>query len=176
MELNLVLSSVSATSFCGKPQNYAKINGIVSRSAQPTADDFIWLRKQGVTDIVNFRIEKATDITFDEKKLVESLGMRYHFIPSVTYNPNSEKIKKFLKLTDGVAKKGGKVHIHCKAGSDRTGMYAFLYKMYKRIGTQEENVAEWLKMGHNNRLFPDLIGWAKKFAARRHWSVRQVLA
>ena len=41
--------------FKGMPNNYSQIDKTVSRSAQPMAEDFVWLKEQGVTDIVNFR-------------------------------------------------------------------------------------------------------------------------
>ena len=41
--------------FKGKPNNYLKIDNTLSRSAQPMAEDFAWLKEQGVTDILNFR-------------------------------------------------------------------------------------------------------------------------
>ena len=158
--------SFSTISFCAQPANYAKINDKVSRSAQPLAEDFAWLKEQGVTDVINFRTMYAPAIDFDEKTVVENLGMKYHNIPSVTAKPNENKVKWFLKLTDKISKKGGKVHIHCKAGADRTGMYSFLYKMHKNIGSQEENIAEWIKMGHNTTKYPNLISWAKKFVKK----------
>ena len=40
-----------------KPNNYKRIDELVSRSAMPnTEKNMKWLKKQGVTDIVNFRI------------------------------------------------------------------------------------------------------------------------
>jgi hypothetical protein len=49
------------------------------------------------------------------------------------------------------------------AGADRTGMYAFIYKVLNGIGTLAENDKEWLERGHNVKLFPDLRGWTKDF-------------
>ncbi len=50
-------------SFRGQPNNFHIIDRNVLRSAQPAAEDFAWLKEQGVTDIINFRtfinIEKS---------------------------------------------------------------------------------------------------------------------
>ena len=46
---------VKNISFKGMPKNYAKIDSYLSRSAQPMAEDFVWLKQQGVTDVLNFR-------------------------------------------------------------------------------------------------------------------------
>lgn len=149
--------------FKGKPNNYAKIDNVISRSAQPQKDDFLWLKNEGVTDIINFRTMVEPAQNFDEKTVVEGLGMKYHNIPSITSKPNEEKVGQFLNLVENIKSNGGKAHIHCKAGADRTGMYAFIYKNIKGIGTICENEKEWLNFGHNTKKFPDLISWAKKF-------------
>ena len=147
--------------FKGKPDNYIKIDNVVSRSAQPREKDFVWLKKEGVTDIINFRTMVEPAQNFDEKTVVESLGMNYHNIPSITPKPNEENVEQFLTLVDKITDKGGKAHIHCKAGADRTGMYAFIYKSVKGIGTITENIQEWIALGHNTKQFPNLINWAK---------------
>lgn len=149
--------------FRGKPENYAKIDNVVSRSAQPKKEDFLWLKNEGVTDIINFRTMVDPAQNFDEKTVVESLGMKYHNIPSITSKPNEEKVGQFLNLVENIKSNGGKAHIHCKAGADRTGMYAFIYKKIKGIGSICENEKEWLNFGHNTKKFPDLISWAKGF-------------
>ena len=153
--------------FKGQPHNYVKINEFVSRSAQPQKEDFSWLKSQGVTDIINFRTMYEPKLNFDEKFVVKNYGMNYHNIPTNTSKPNEEKVNSFLKLVDDIVNKGGKVHIHCKAGADRTGMYAFIYKSIKNIGTVLENEKEWLLHGHNVKIFPNLIGWAKDFVKKQ---------
>ena len=154
---------VQPITFRGKPQNYAKIDNTLSRSAQPMKEDFAWLKKQGVTDIINFRTMVVSAVDFNEKNIVEDLGMKYHNIPSVTKNPKEENIKEFLNIIQNIEKQGGKAHIHCKAGSDRTGMYAYIYKSVKGIGCWLGNQIEMIRMGHNRKLYPDLLPWIDKF-------------
>lgn len=149
--------------FIGKPFNYAEIDKYVSRSAQIGKDDLLWLKDQGVTDVFNFRTMDVPMIDFDEAKEVEKLGMNYHHIPTFTDNPSEIKVKMFLSEVDEVIKNNGKAHIHCKAGSDRTGMYSYIYKMVKGIGTRYTNQAEMINMGHDFKLFPNLIPWAENF-------------
>lgn len=152
--------------FTGQPSNYAKINENLSRSAQPAKEDFIWLKENGVTDVVNFRTMYVTGLDFDEKNVVESLGMKYHNIPTYTKSPNDAQVKSFLNLVDYITEKHGKVHIHCQAGADRTGMYSFIYKSMKNIGTTSENIQEWIRHGLHQNLYPNLISWAQDCVAR----------
>lgn len=158
--------AAASISFSGRPNNYANIDQYVSRSAQPAKEDFAWLKAQGVTDIINFRTMYQSGMNFDEKKVVENLGMKYHNIPTYSRTPKEENILKFLKITNKVIEEGGKIHIHCKAGADRTGLNAFIYKMSKGIGTLRENIDEWIFRGHNTKLYPDMIPWAKNFVSK----------
>ena len=156
----------STANFKGKPDNYAVIDKYLSRSAQPQQEDFKWLKEQGVTDIINFRTMYKTDVNFDEQKEVEALGMKYHNIPSITKKPTEENIDTFLKKVELVKQQGGKAHIHCKAGADRTGMYAFIYKMKHNMGTLSRNQAEWFEHGYHYKLYPDLMEWARNLVLK----------
>ena len=139
----------------GMPRNYVIVDNNVTRSAQPQKDDFAWLKEQGVTDVINFRTMYDAGLDFEEDVVVRELGMNYHNIPSITKRPSGNAVKYFLNLIEQITQNGGKAHIHCKAGADRTGMYAFIYKAVKGIGTMAENESEWLKRGHNKVLYPD---------------------
>ena len=144
-------------SFSGIPKKYIKIDNFVSRSAQPQKEDFVWLKEQGITDVINFRTKPNYGIDFNEEKEVKKLGMEFHNIPSYTRHPSLENIKLFLNTIDKIIQKNGKAHIHCKAGVDRTGMYAFSYKENKHLGETQDNIKEWIILGHHIELFPHLI-------------------
>lgn len=152
--------------FTGKPSNYAQISDKVSRSAQPSQDDFVWLKNNGVTDIINFRTMGDPGINFDEKSTVENLGLKYHNIPTYTRHPKDKQVVEFLHLVDSITKTSGNVHIHCKAGADRTGMYSFIYKTIKNMGSNTENINEWISHGLHQKLYPNLIQWAQDCATR----------
>lgn len=157
---------LSKAVFSGKPRNYLKIDDTVSRSAQPKREDFAWLKEQGVTDVFNFRTMFISGLFFSEKECVESLGMKYHNIPSVSAAPEESKVLEFLDSIQQVRKNNGKAHIHCKAGADRTGMYAFIYKMLNGIGSLTENKQEWIKHGHDRKRYPDMMQWAEKLVTK----------
>ncbi|MBQ5528535.1 MAG: hypothetical protein IIU05_05725 [Bacteroidales bacterium] len=80
-------------------------------------------------------------INFDEGEVVRSLGLRYHQIPSKTAEPSEVNVLGFLKGIEAVKARGGKAHLHCMAGADRTGMYTFIYKMINGIDTKAQNLA-----------------------------------
>lgn len=156
----------SSINFSGKPDNYSVIDKFVSRSAQPKKEDLKWLQEQGVTDIFNFRTMYAPDINYEEKVEAENLGINYHSIPSVTRHPKEENIDLFLREIEDIKSKGGKAHIHCKAGADRTGMYAFIYETINGIKTLSRSQAEWFEHGYHYRLYPDLMEWTRNFVLK----------
>ena len=106
------------------------------------------------------------DINFDEEKVVKKSGMKYHNIPSITTKPTEENINRFLKEIEEVKASGGKAHIHCKAGADRTGMYSFIYKMKNGIGSLSKNQAEWFEHGYHYLRYPDLMEWTRNFVLK----------
>lgn len=152
---------INQVSFLGQPHNYYKVDENISRSAQPSKDDYKWLKSQGITDVVNLRHHTINE--FDERQVVKSLGMKYHHMPCHPRHPMSQNIFKFLNLAEQVKKEGGKLLIHCKAGVDRTGLYSFIYKEFNNIGKTKDNVIEWISKGHHIECYPDMISWAIHF-------------
>ncbi len=150
--------------FAKKPDNYKVIDELVSRSAQPDGKANIkWLKKHGVTDIINFRMRDDVGRCLTERELASKAGIKYHNIPTDAHDPDERQIGQFLDLVEGIREKGGKVHIHCRAGADRTGMYSWIYKQKHGIGEMAENEKEMRDMGHNNIAYPLLINWIKDF-------------
>lgn len=148
--------------FATKPSNYKVIDELVSRSAQPNKNNIKWLKKHGVTDVINFCHDGDLRVC-DEKALVEKAGMHYHNIPTDPYHPSERKVGQFLDLVEGIRDDGGKVHIHCHHGADRTGMYSWIYKQKHGIGEMRDNEKEMVRMGHDVVSFPSMIGWIKEF-------------
>ena len=146
-----------------KPENYQKIDQTLSRSAQISKSNIRWLKEKGVTDIINFRTMNVADIRFDEKSYAENMGITYHSIPSVSLYPKQENVGKFLDIVEGVKKKGGKAHIHCKQGADRTGMYSYIYERFNNIGTPKENRDEMIKHEWHRDKYPHMVEWAETF-------------
>jgi protein tyrosine phosphatase (PTP) superfamily phosphohydrolase (DUF442 family) len=54
-------------------------------AGQPSLDEFKWLESKGVTKVINLRTESENEdfasASFNEKSVVEELGMEYHSIP-----------------------------------------------------------------------------------------------
>jgi tyrosine-protein phosphatase SIW14 len=117
--------------------NFARVTGTLFRGGQPTPAGLRALQAMGVTTIVNFRDELAE--TAAEKTQVESLGIRYVGIPwKGRRGPTNAQVTQFLDVlrTNGQAK----IFVHCKRGSDRTGLMVAAY----RVAVEHKPVAEAL--------------------------------
>lgn len=145
------------------PQNYKRIDNFLSRSAQINKNNIEWLKRDGVTDVINFRTMTVPDISFNEKKCVLSKGMNYHNIPSVSKYPSEQNVGKFLNILEGIKQNGGRAHIHCKQGADRTGLYSYIYEMLNNIGSKAENITECINHHWHRGKYPTMLEWADKF-------------
>lgn len=147
-----------------KPDNYKQIDQYLSRSAQPLVENLQWLREQGVTDVINLR--NMSGDNFDEGHYVKELGMAYHRLPSVTKFIKEDNVGEFLAIIDGVKRKGGKVHVHCDHGADRTGMMSYIYERLNNIGTPRDNVDELIEHRWRRDKYGDLVKWAEDIVAK----------
>jgi protein tyrosine/serine phosphatase len=106
-------------------ERFQRVDDGLYRGAQPDAAGFRYLRDLGVRTIVNLRME-ADAVKTDERRIVESLGMRYVNLPVEDGNffTRSRRIPddvvgKFFEIFD--APDSGPIFVHCHRGADRTG-------------------------------------------------------
>lgn len=158
------MRKINPINFKGMPYNYAQVSSFISRSAKPDQYEFIWLKDNGVTDIIDFSREDEDNMFwYSESEIVEQLGIRYHRLPFSAKNPSDTIADNFLKIVDDVKANNGKLHIHCLMGADRTGVMVYIYKMLNNIGNAFDNLQEVMSRGHNDKRYPKLLPWAKKY-------------
>ena len=146
-----------------KPVNYKRVDLTLARSGQIERQNVPWLAVNGFTDVINLRTMWNPAIDFDEGKILEANGIKYHNIPSVSRSPMVENVYKFLNIVENVKSAGGKVLVHCKQGADRTGMYVYIYESVNKIGTEFSRVLEMFRHGYHFKTYPHLIKWANDF-------------
>ncbi len=104
--------------------NFAHSGGGYYRGGQPSREGLRMLKKLGISTILNLRGDPKPF----EKDLAESLGMRYIHIPmSKVKPPPDSKIDRFTAVLEDSA--SSPVFVHCKRGSDRTGLMSAIRRM-----------------------------------------------
>jgi uncharacterized protein (TIGR01244 family) len=96
-------------------QRYAKVGDDLFIAGQPTQKALRDMKAQGVTTVINLRMpEEMAQIGFDEKKLIDELGMKYVHIPmrggegDMSYSPAT-----LAKFTSAMKSAEGRVLLHC---------------------------------------------------------------
>lgn len=101
----------------------------ISRSGQPTINQFRWLKKKGWKSVVNLRVDGELGQVGDDRKIVgfDNLKFNYLWLPiNDATPPTDEQAEQFLQFVR--QKKNRPLHIHCQAGVGRTGMMVALYR------------------------------------------------
>jgi tyrosine-protein phosphatase SIW14 len=123
-----------------KIKNFGQMDERFYRGAQPKEKDYESLKALGITTVVDLQAEPKDY----EKRLVESLGMRYVNIPMVGKKyPTNEAVEAFLKLVDDP--ETGKFYVHCAGGRHRTGAMGAVYRFTKYNWNFDQVYAEMKK-------------------------------
>jgi protein tyrosine phosphatase (PTP) superfamily phosphohydrolase (DUF442 family) len=134
--------------------NYAKVSPALSRSGQPDAEGFRWLKERGVRTVVNLR---GFHSDRDEMK---GSGLRYAHIRFHTWHAEDEDIVKFLKVLKDPLNRP--VHVHCLHGSDRTGTVVAVYRMIEQGWRFEDAAAELPRFGFHT-VWANLKRYLKRY-------------
>jgi protein tyrosine/serine phosphatase len=121
--------------------NFARVSDGLYRGGQPSAESFAKLKAMGVRTVVALR-------TFDvDQRLLEGLGLKYLHISFIAGHPETEDVLEFLKTVEDPANQP--VFVHCKWGTDRSGMMTAVYRIVVEGWSKEEALEEMHTMGFN---------------------------
>lgn len=120
-------------------KNFGQMDERFYRGAQPKEEQYAELKALGITTVIDLQAEPKEY----ERRIVESLGMRYVNIPMVekTY-PRAEHVEEFLKLTADAST--GKFFVHCAGGRHRTGSMGAVYR-FNNYGWDFDQVYKEMK-------------------------------
>ena len=123
----------------GFQEIFVKIGGLYI-SGQPDKIAFSKLKEMGVTTVINLRtnMEMAdrNAVPFDEKEVVQNLGMDYIHIPlgGPDHPYNKEALDKFARAYENA---GGKVLLHCSVAYRASHMWAAYLIQYKNYSPEK---------------------------------------
>ena len=131
------------------------------RGAQPTTLGLTRLHALGIRTILNIRDDGDAAVE-NERRIVESLGMRFVHIPIKDGNIfnwsrriPAETVRHFFEALGSAP---GPVFIHCKRGTDRTGALVAIY----RIARNGWDTARALKEANERGMRPWYRGLRKQ--------------
>jgi len=104
--------------------NFAQVNDHYYRGSQPSAEQFVQLKRLGIKTVIDLR----GDYKKDEEASVRDLGMHFFRIPLKTrVAATEEQTAYFLGLVNDPA--NWPVYVHCKGGRHRTGAMTGIYRI-----------------------------------------------
>jgi uncharacterized protein (TIGR01244 family) len=140
---------------------FQQVDEHLYRGAQPDKLGLTRLQALGVRTVLNIRDEGDAAVE-NERRIVESLGMRFVHIPIRDGNIfnwsrriPTETVTRFF---DVLGSEPGPVFIHCKRGTDRTGALVAIY----RIARNGWNSARALKEANERGMRPWYRGLRKQ--------------
>jgi protein tyrosine/serine phosphatase len=142
--------------------NFAWVGPGVARGEQPEEESLRWLRDHGFRTVIDLRKGH------DERAQVEKVGMTSILIPLRadllgSTAPTEEQVRTFFDAVLDSTRRP--VFFHCRRGSDRTGMFAALYRIEVDGWSNDQAIEEMKAYGYNG-YYKALIGYVRNYRPR----------
>lgn len=127
-------------------QNFAQISRNLYRGGASTTVGYRTLKQMGVRTIVDLQ-EFHSDLS-----ALEGLGLRYVALPMNPAEVEDEEVARFLQIVRDPDCQP--VFVHCRAGSDRTGVVVAVYRVVEQHWPLEEAAKELPRFGFHDVFLP----------------------
>jgi uncharacterized protein (TIGR01244 family) len=125
------------------------IAGEFYRSGQPSGQDLErYVARYGIKSVINLRGGNVGDAWYNEEMAAtKSLGLTYHIFPmKAAHELTQADAQQLIQLMRDAPKP---LLIHCRSGSDRTGLAAAFYlAAIAKRGEGESERQLWMHYGH----------------------------
>jgi len=128
-------SGITTTSL----HNLYKLNDSIYRSEQPDADAFHYLSSIGLKTVLDLR-DSHSDTPF-----FKANSFTYFNVPIITRNFNDSEVVQSLRIIKNSPKP---ILVHCKRGSDRTGLVMAMYRIIFENWSKEKALEEMKNGGY----------------------------
>ena len=109
--------------------NYRRLTDLVATAGQPSEEELATVAHAGFEVVVNLALHDVEYSLPDERRTVESLGMRYVHIPVAWERPLRSDLEHFFELMDELSDK--RVFVHC-AANKRVSVFMALYRQRRQ--------------------------------------------
>jgi len=171
--LSLIIAPVLGQKIQNAPSNavidnsvpiphFGRVADFYYRGGQPDDNGLKILAAKGVHTIVDLRGEdkKRGD---HERETAEALGMQYISLPlSPIHAPSDEQVEKFLSIVHTASNQP--IFVHCRRGSDRTGVMTAIVRIHDFHWTADESYKEMKEFGFRAFLLPTMERYVYKYA------------
>ena len=123
--------------------SFRKNDENLSTSGQPTEAELSLLASDNYKWIINLRPNLEMETVFDEKAIVENLGLEYLQIPMTFETLNNKILMKFFEVMEETETK--KSLVHCHHNIRVSALLAF-YRILKQNWSKEEVFNDLSKM------------------------------
>jgi tyrosine-protein phosphatase SIW14 len=139
----------------GLPNLY-KVSDNLYRGAQPTKEGFKNLKQLGIKTVINLR-----EFHSDKSQILDS-NFIYVSIDTATWDIKDNEVSRFLQTVRDKDKQP--VFVHCKYGSDRTGLMCAVYRISVEGWSKQQAIDEMTKGGFGyHPAWHNLITYIQKF-------------
>jgi protein tyrosine/serine phosphatase len=136
--------------------NLYQVNDWMYRGGQPDLEGFQALQSMGIKTIISFRW--IAEIKSKERVLADQLGFNYFTIPlGYCVYPSKKQVEQFFSIVDNPALRP--LFVHCKYGSDRTGLMVAYFRM-AREGWSADRAYEEMRNSGFHVLLVHPFKWA----------------
>ncbi len=136
--------------------NFYKVSDVLYRGAQPEEKGIAELQKLGIKTIVNFRHSKK------DVQWVKGTNLNYYQLTTSAEFPSKKKFRRFLAIMANPA--NWPVFVHCKHGSDRTGVAIALYRVKIQKWTVTDALDEMVHGGYGfHKIYYHLKEFVEEF-------------
>jgi len=115
-------------------KNFHRVSKDLYRGAQPTEEGMWELKAMGIKTVVNLRSFHS------DRGMIGKTGLDYEHIPMKAWHAEDEDVVRFLRIATD--KDLTPVFVHCRYGSDRTGMMVALYRIAVQGWSKEDALRE----------------------------------
>ena len=117
-------------------KNLYQVDNGIFRSEQPNSQAFIKLENYGIKEVLNLRFWHSDREKAEKTKLI------LHQVPMKAEKIDDKEVTQALKI---IKNRKGNILIHCKHGSDRTGLIVAMYRIVFQNWTKEKAIEEMTK-------------------------------
>jgi protein tyrosine/serine phosphatase len=146
--------------FPGLP-NLWQVSPRLYRGAEPTPEGIKRLAWMGVEMIID--LEAWFDFNPFEWYRAKKAGVGFKSLPCNPWHPELEDVYKFLSIAHPTNGDCRPCFLHCKQGSDRTGMMVAAYRIFAQGWTPELAIEEMVNggFGFHGTMWPQIVPFVR---------------